>query len=147
MTRYRMDDGSIVDTERASAHWEEETDFDGHNRISRATGSQWHHQTLYRSRKGRYYVEHLSNWQGSRSHVEWVSPEEATRWLLWMEHPLPEDLQQYADEGLTGPLPGENRCQHVNDQCAQQRNGRTDRRGSDLFVRRTRVHVCVVRRW
>ncbi len=97
MARYRID-GTIIDTKNASAIYEEETDWDGNNHISRATGSQWAHQTLYRSRKGRYYVEHTSQWQGSHPHVEWVSPQEAARWLLLMEHDLPEDLEEYEDD-------------------------------------------------
>jgi hypothetical protein len=28
-------------------------------------------------------------------HAEWVSPEEATRWLLLNEHELPEGLQKH----------------------------------------------------
>ena len=98
MSRYRMEDGTIIDTSKASDHWEEETDWNGNNHISRATHSQWHHQTLYRSRKGRYYIEHTSQWQGHMPHVEWVSPQEATRWLMLMEHELPEELEQYAEE-------------------------------------------------
>jgi len=98
MARYRMDDGTIIDTDKAADTWGEETDWDGRNHISRPTGSQWHHQKLYKSRKGRYYVEHSSDYQGSREHVEWVSPEEAARWLLLNEHELPEDLTQYAEE-------------------------------------------------
>jgi len=97
MARYRMDDGTIVDTSKASAHWEEETDWDGNNHVSRATGSQWNHQKLYRSRKGRYYVEHTSQWQGSQPRIKWVSPQEATRWLLLNERELPDDLEQYED--------------------------------------------------
>jgi hypothetical protein len=97
MSTYRMDDGSVVDTDRASAFWLEATFFDGHNSISKATGTEWTHQTLYRSRKGRYYVEHTSQWQGSRSHVEWVSREEAARWLLHNERPLPADLVDLED--------------------------------------------------
>ena len=97
MTRYRLD-GTVVDTDNATQSWSEETDWDGSNQIGRVTGSQWNHQTLYRSRKGRYYVEHTSQWQGSRPHVEWVSPEEATRWLLLMDQEVPEDLAQYVDE-------------------------------------------------
>lgn len=92
MSRYRMDDGTIIDTSKASKSWEETTEWDGNNHISRATGSQWNHQTLYRSRKSRYYIEHTSQWQGSREHAEWVSREEAARWLLTCEHELPEDL-------------------------------------------------------
>ncbi len=54
MARYRMEDGCVLDTANATAEWEEDTYFDGHNRIGVATGSQWNHETLYRSRKGRY---------------------------------------------------------------------------------------------
>ena len=97
MARYRID-GTIIDTSNATQSWKEETDWDGHNQISRATGSQWDHETLYRSRKGRYYVEHTSAYQGSRPRVEWVSPEEAARWLLLMGHELPANLVQYEDD-------------------------------------------------
>lgn len=98
MSKYRMDDGTIVDTDKAQQHWGEASDWNGSNHISRATGSQWHHQTLYKSRKGRYYIEHTSQWQGAREHVEWVSNEEAARWLLHNDHELPEDLKQLEDE-------------------------------------------------
>jgi len=98
MSRYRMDDGTIIDTDRASGRWQEASDWDGHNHISRATDSQWHHQTLYRSRKGRYYVEYTSQRDDFRAHVEWVSPQEAARWLLLMEIELPADLAEYAEE-------------------------------------------------
>jgi hypothetical protein len=30
--------------------------------------------------------------------AEWVSPQEAARWLLLMEHELPTDLKAVADE-------------------------------------------------
>lgn len=98
MSTYRMEDGTVVKTENATDSWEEETDFDGHNQISRATGSQWNHQTLYRSRKGRYYIEHWSQWQGSRAHAEWVSPQEAARWLLQQDEDLPDDLSQFVEQ-------------------------------------------------
>jgi hypothetical protein len=86
MSRYRMSDGSVVDPTNASASWEEGTRWDGNNHISLATGSQWNHETLYRSRKGRYYVVSTSQWQGSTPSAEWFSNEEATRWLLANEH-------------------------------------------------------------
>ena len=86
MSRYEMSDGMVVDTENASASWKEGTQWDGNNHISLATGSQWDHQTLYRSRRGRYYVECKSQWQGSTPSAEWVSNEEACRWLLANEH-------------------------------------------------------------
>jgi len=92
MSTYRMDDGTVVKTENRSAMWGEATRWNGNNHISVATGSQWNHQTLYRSRKGRYYIEHESQWQGSTPHAEWVSNHEATRWLIANGHELPADL-------------------------------------------------------
>ena len=96
--RYRMDGGSIVDTDKAAESWEERTDWDGHNHISRNTRSQWEHETLYRSRKGRYYIVHDSQWQGSMPSAEWVSNKQAAAWLLLNDRPLPEDLAEVAAE-------------------------------------------------
>jgi hypothetical protein len=98
MSKYRMDDGTVVDTDKSSDNWVEDSYWDGSNHISKATGSQWEHQRLYRSRKGRYYVERTSDWQGSRPHVEWVSNEEATRWLLANDQELPADLKHLEAE-------------------------------------------------
>lgn len=98
MAKHRMDDGTILDTEKASQSWDEDRYHDGRNLISKATNDQWTHQKLYRSRKGRYYIVHTSQWQGSRDHAEFVSPEEAARWLMLMSEDLPDDLKQYADE-------------------------------------------------
>lgn len=98
MTRYAMDDGTVIDTDKSTQSWDEDTYWDGRNHISKATGSQWDHQTLYRSRKGRYYVEHTSQCQGKRDHVEWVSREVATQWLLSNGHELPGDLSDLENE-------------------------------------------------
>lgn len=98
MSRYRMDDGTILDTARAVTSWKEERDFDGHNRIGRSSGSQWSWQTLMKTRKGRYYIEHTSNWEGTRPHCEWVSPEEACRFLVLNELELPDDLAKLESE-------------------------------------------------
>jgi hypothetical protein len=98
MSRYRMEDGTVVDTDNATESWKEATDWNGNNHVSRATGSQWNHQQLYRSRRGRFYVEHTSQWQGSMPHVEWVSEHEAARWLLLNERELPEELAKFEAE-------------------------------------------------
>lgn len=98
MATYRMDDGTVVKTENATESWDEATRWDGNNHISKATGSQWVHETLYKSRKGRYYVVHESQWQGSTPHAEWVSNHEAARWLLNNEHELPDDLAPLEEE-------------------------------------------------
>jgi len=96
--KYQMDDGTVVDLQKASHTWAEKRDFDGSNNVGRSSGSQFHWQMLCRSRKGRYYVHYSSNWQGSRDHVEWISPEAAARWLLVNERELPEDLKKYEEE-------------------------------------------------
>ena len=98
MTMFRMEDGTVINTDKASGQWAEATDWNGSNHISRATGDQWVHQELYRSRKGRYYLIHSSQWQGSQDHAEWISPQEATRWLLANDHKIPEDLAEYVDD-------------------------------------------------
>lgn len=84
--RYRMLDGTIVDTRRAKLSWGEK-DTPGRKRAG---------QRLYKSRKGRYYVEFWADTvirRVSTGRVEWVSPEAACRWLIQNEHPLPEDLK------------------------------------------------------
>lgn len=98
MSVYRMDDGTVVNTEKATRFWAEATRWNGSNNISVATGSQWVHQTLYRSRRGRYYIEHESQWQGSTPHAEWISPEEATRWLLANRYEVPDELQTHVEQ-------------------------------------------------
>lgn len=98
MSRYRMDDGTVVDTANAKRSWDEATRWNGNNHISVATGSQWNHETLYRSRKGRYYLERTSQWQGSTPGADWISNRAAAAWLLANEHKIPEDLTGEAEE-------------------------------------------------
>jgi hypothetical protein len=97
MARYRIEN-TVVNTDNATQSWDQATYWDGHNHVSKATGSQWIDQRLYRSRKGRYYTVTSPRIDGQRDYAEWLSPQEATRWLLQMEHELPEDLEQYSDE-------------------------------------------------
>ena len=97
MAKY-MIDGVVLDTEKAVRSWEERTYFDGKNSVSVMTGSEWDHQRLHQSRKGRYWLECWSQWQGSRTSARFLSEEAAARWLLFNERPLPPDLQPYADE-------------------------------------------------
>lgn len=97
MTTYRIEN-TIVKTENARQKWEEDTRWDGNNHISLATGSQWSHQTLYCSRRGRYWIESTSQYQGSNPGAEWISPEEAARWLMINDHEIPEDLKEAAEE-------------------------------------------------
>ncbi len=98
MSVYKMDDGTIVRTERAQNSWEESTHWDGHNHVSDATGSQWEHETLYLSAKGRWYVEHTSQWQGSEPSARYVDDREAAAWLLSCDHDVPGKLAAAAAE-------------------------------------------------
>lgn len=98
MPTYRMDDDTVVKTENATAQWDEESDWDGSNNIGRSSCSQWHDQTLHRSRKGRYYIEYRSRVQGENDHAEWISTRAAARWLLANDHELPADLAPLEDE-------------------------------------------------
>ena len=98
MSTYQMQDGTVVKTENATAHWDEARDWDGNNHIGRSSRSQWHDQSLYRSRKGRYYVEYTSREQGVMDRVEWISNERAAAWLLLNEKDLPDDLAKLADQ-------------------------------------------------
>jgi len=97
MSKYRMNDGTVVDTKNARQSWKEATRWDGNNHISVPTGSQWDHQELHCSRKGRYYIESWSQWQGSTPRAEWVSHHAAASWLLANDHEIPEDLADAAD--------------------------------------------------
>lgn len=98
MSKYQMDDGTIVDTSKATKSWNEATRWDGRNQISVNTGSQWDHETLYRSRKGRYYIVHESQRQGSTPRAEWISNHGAASWLLFNDEEVPEELQAFADD-------------------------------------------------
>ena len=98
MATYRMLDGTVVKTENARKSWEEKSRFDGHNLISVNTGSQWDHQALHCSRKGRYWVESWSQWQGSTPSAEWISEREAAKWMILNGENLPQDFAKFADE-------------------------------------------------
>lgn len=93
--RYKLEDGIIVDTHKASQKWEEETDWNGSNHIGRSSGSMGRQQALYRSSKGRYYIEYTSSWQGEMPRAELIEFEEAVRWLLLNDCEVPDDLKKY----------------------------------------------------
>jgi hypothetical protein len=95
--KFRLEDGIILNTDKAEASWQEAREWDGRNHISVNTGSQWNHQTLYLSAKGRYYLVHESQWQGSQPTANLITDEEAASWLLRNEHKLPEKLQQHEE--------------------------------------------------
>jgi hypothetical protein len=56
------------------------------------------HQRPYKTRKGRYWVERWSQWEGVRPTAEWLSERDAARWLLANDHDLPEELAHFERE-------------------------------------------------
>lgn len=96
MAKYRMEN-TVVDTDNSTNNWPEERDWDGHNHIGRNSGSQWSFDTLFRSRKGRYYIVHKFATDGDRPYAEWVSPEEAVRFMIVNDHDLLQELTAEAD--------------------------------------------------
>jgi len=102
MARYRMDTGGVVDTRKAQRLWEESRGWNGNNYISRATGSQWEHEELYRSTKGRYYIVSWSQWQGTGpGETRYLDAREAAAWLVYHGHEIPADLEDVAEDRAT----------------------------------------------
>ncbi len=101
MARYLMNDGKIVDSEKAGDTWNEATRWNGSHYISINTGSHREHETLYRSAKGRYWKLYDSAYrQGQTGEANYVAPFLAATWMLANGHPLPEDLRQFEDDIL-----------------------------------------------
>ncbi len=88
-------DGTLTgwfDSDKAEL-FEEYQEWNGSNMISRATGSQWHHEELYRTAGGRWVLHGWSNVQGERERYEFVPDTEAREWLLAQGHD--EAVKQY----------------------------------------------------
>lgn len=60
--------------------------WNGSNWISRATGSQWHHEALYRTAGGRWVLHFWSQYQGVPERYEFISDTKAREWLLKNGH-------------------------------------------------------------
>jgi hypothetical protein len=97
MNRQSIGNGQWFDLD--SAHeWEEDTYWNGSNHISSATGSQWDHQTLYRSKKGKYILFSWSQRQGVPEVWSIISDEEAARWLTDNKKDFPDGLSHFQEE-------------------------------------------------
>jgi len=81
--RVNLTDGSSkwFDVDKATVY-DEATYHDGRNFISQATGSQWDHEELYRTRSGMWVLHSWSQWQGSTDSYTQSSAEEAYDWLI-----------------------------------------------------------------
>jgi hypothetical protein len=85
MKRQRIDNGTWFDLS-ASMRWDEDTRWNGNNHISIATGSQWEHERLYRTRKGKFVLYAWSQWQGSGESWTLIDDGQAHAWLLRNGH-------------------------------------------------------------
>lgn len=95
MKRQAIEGGRWFDVDKAQK-WEEDTHFDGSNKISCATGSQWDHEALYLTAAGAWVLNHWSNREGRGATWCMVDAEEAARWLIANSHELPEVLNDAA---------------------------------------------------
>ena len=91
--------GGWIDLDTAKK-FVEDRHFDGRNMISAATGSQWEHETLYRSKGGVYVLHTWSQCQGSQDTWERISVDEAVAWLLKNDY----DPTSQAEEAIAARL-------------------------------------------
>jgi len=99
MSRQALTDGSgsWFDPEAAD-HYDEISIFNGSNHISMATGTQFDHECIYRTKSGKYILHKYSQWQGKMDTFVQVSKEEAARWFAKQgikDHP--EELSTIVD--------------------------------------------------
>jgi len=81
MARINLGNGQWFSTKTA-VKFDEDTRWDGNNHISRATGSQWEHECLYRTSKGRWVLHTWSQWQGSSESYDLIDEAAAHAWLI-----------------------------------------------------------------
>lgn len=90
--------GYIYDTNKADDCWDEQTEFDGSNHISLATGSQWNHERLFVTGNQRYFVWWWSAWQGATDKLFPLTHNEAAEWLIRNQYDLPDHLADVLKE-------------------------------------------------
>ena len=73
--------GRWFDSEKAEM-FNEDRKHDGHNWISEATGSQWNHEAVYRTKGGVFIINKYCDYQGSKESHEVISNEEAAAWFI-----------------------------------------------------------------
>ena len=82
MKRQAITDGNgqWFDIDKAEV-FKEETDWNGSNHISRATGSQFDHEFLYMTKSGKFILNRFSDYQGRGESYILLSKEEAAEWF------------------------------------------------------------------
>ena len=86
MSRIRItDSGRWFDNEKAKSY-NENTFHNGSNFISKATGSQWEHETIYITKNGVFILNHWSQFQGSVETYKIISKADAAEWFVKNEY-------------------------------------------------------------
>jgi hypothetical protein len=94
MARIALTDGSGRWFSKETAeYFEEDTFHDGHNWISKATGTQFNHEGLYRTAGGRFILQKWSDFQGSTITYAEISNADAAKWFSTNGHDPHEQCQ------------------------------------------------------
>ena len=88
----------------AATKYDEGEFWDGSNHISLATGSQWGHQELYKTKGGQWVLHSWSQYQGTRPRWTYVDDDDAKDWLVKNEYE-----NDVIEEVFGGKLPEETR--------------------------------------
>lgn len=81
MQKQALDGGGWIDLD-ACRTWKEDKNFDGSKMMSAATGSQWDHQCLFLTAKGRWVLHSWSQWAGIGETYERIDVSGAANWLV-----------------------------------------------------------------
>lgn len=96
MGRTSLTDGSgLWFDEAASERFDEKTDFNGSNEISRVTGSQWEHQRLYQTGGKNWILHCWSQRDGSSDTYDSITTKDAAVWFSqndYQDEELPEEV-------------------------------------------------------
>lgn len=89
------DDGRVIGwfDPTTTTEYPEAKEWDGNNHISLATGSQYDHESLIRTKGGRWVLSYWSAYQGRRGGFRFVEDSDAREWLLRNEY----DSEQVAE--------------------------------------------------
>ena len=77
--------GRWFDMEKAEK-FNEKLIWDGNNHISKVTGSQCAHETIYRTSGGKWILNCWSEMQGNRETYERISDQDAVAWFMINEY-------------------------------------------------------------
>ena len=92
------DTGGTLYYGAVAARYEEGTTWDGRNHISTATGSQWDHEEVVRTKRGKYYIVSSSQYQGSQSKARALDLSGVAKWLVRAGYVA----SQVSDDDLAG---------------------------------------------